>query len=69
MANEELFIDLEARIAHQDQSIQQLGDEVFRQQKQLRQLAATCQDLLEQFKALSESTFRADTGDEPPPHY
>ncbi len=69
MASEERLIDIEARIAHQEQSILQLGDEVFQQQKQLGQMQATCEYLLERIKALSEGGPEGDADDAPPPHY
>ena len=69
MATEERFINLESRIAHQDQSIHELSDELYRQRKQLEQLEATCQRLLERIRTLTEPTGNEDHGTEQPPHY
>jgi SlyX protein len=69
MATEERLIDLEARIAHQDHSLNELSDEVFRQRKQLGHLEATCKYLLERFRTLNEPTTDGDPGAEQPPHY
>jgi SlyX protein len=69
MATEEHLIELEARIAHQDQSINDLSEEIYQQSKQLQQLEATCRLLLEKFQALSESGENPEHDTEPPPHY
>ena len=69
MASEERFIDLEARIAHQDRAITELSDEIYRQRKQLDQLEATCQRLLERIRTLTEPTENENQGTEQPPHY
>jgi SlyX protein len=69
MSGEERLIDLEAKLAHQDQSIHELSEEIYQQQKRLDQLGATCEYLLEQFRLLSASAGAEDHGDEPPPHY
>ncbi len=60
------LIDLEARIAHQDQAINDLSTEIYQQQKQIEQLEATCKYLMEQSQ-LPPAT--DGQGDEKPPHY
>jgi len=69
MSTENRLIDLEAKIAHQDQSIHELSEEIYQQHKRLDQLGTTCDYLLKQFRLLSDSTGAEDRGDEPPPHY
>lgn len=69
MATEERFINLEARISHQDQSINELSDEVYRQKRQLEQLEATCHSLLDRVRTLTEPEGNEDHGTEQPPHY
>ena len=69
MATEERFINLDSRIAHQDQSIHELSDEIYRQRKQLEQLEATCQRPVERIRKLTEPTGNEDHGTEQPPHY
>lgn len=69
MVTEERFIDLEARFAHQDQSLNELSDEIFRQRKQLDSLEATCKFLLDRVRTLSEPEASGDPGTEQPPHY
>ncbi len=69
MATEERLIDLEAKIAHQDQSLNQLSDEVFRQRKQLDQLETTCRYVLDKVRTLTGPAADSDPGTEQPPHY
>ncbi len=69
MPTEARLTDLEAKIAHQEQSILELSEEIYRQQKQLTRLEQTCQTLLDQARAISESRGPANPGPEQPPHY
>lgn len=69
MPTEERLTNLEAKIAHQEQSILELSEEIYRQQKQLARLEQTCQTLLDQARAISESRGPANPGPEQPPHY
>ncbi len=69
MNHKEHLIELESRIAHQDQTIQTLGEEIYRQQKKLDHLEATCNFLVEQFKIQSDTSALTDPGTEKPPHY
>ncbi len=69
MSQEERLIELESRIAHQDHSIHTLGKEVYRQQKKLDHLEATCNFLIEQLKTNAGASPPANPGDEKPPHY
>jgi len=67
MSTETRLVDLEGRIAHQDQAINDLSNEIYQQQKQIEQLEATCKYLLEQAQ---QSPAPDDTQvDEKPPHY
>ncbi len=69
MSKEERLIELESRLAHQDHSLQTLGEEVYRQQKKLDHLEATCKFLLEQLKTPTGASPGNDPDDEVPPHY
>ena len=69
MSQDERLIDIESRIAHQDHSIQAMGDEIYRQQKKLDQLEATCDFLVEQLKTQAGASSPTDPGSERPPHY
>jgi SlyX protein len=69
MSQDERLIEIESRIAHQDHSIQAMGDEIYRQQKKLDHLEATCNFLVEQLKTQAGAASPADSGNEKPPHY
>jgi SlyX protein len=62
--------ELEARVALQDQSLLELGDEIYRQQRQIAELERKLRELTDRVKALAEPAGAPATGgDERPPHY
>ncbi|MGB5630286.1 MAG: SlyX family protein [Woeseiaceae bacterium] len=67
--SEERFIDLESRLAHQDQLLHELNDVVTGQQVKLMQLEALCQSLIERVRSIGEGGESGDPADERPPHY
>ena len=67
--SEERFIDLESRLAHQDQLLQELNDVVTRQQAKIMQLDELCKSLIARVRSIADSTPAGDPGDERPPHY
>lgn len=69
MSQDERLIDLESRIAHQEHSIQTLGDELYRQQKKLELLETKCNFLAEQLRTQAGAASPAAPADEKPPHY
>jgi SlyX protein len=68
--NEQRLINLETKLAYQEDTIQQLNDVIFAQQKQIDQLELLCQHLVDRLKELAEQ-HPADniTYTEIPPHY
>jgi SlyX protein len=67
--HEHRLIDLETRLAYQDEAIRSLSDTVARQQKQLDQLESLARQLLERVRTLNEPVFKGTPADEIPPHY
>jgi SlyX protein len=67
--SEERFVDLESKLAHQDQLLNQLNDVVTEQQAKIMQLDALCKSLLERMRSMSDAPTATDSGDERPPHY
>jgi SlyX protein len=67
MSIETRLIDLEARIAHQDQAVNDLSNEIYQQQKQIEKLETTCKYLLDQ--AQQSPSTDGHQVDEKPPHY
>jgi SlyX protein len=69
MTIEEQLIDIETKIAFQEDTLQELNELVYQQQKQLDQLEAAFKSLASRIKELSETIPVAEHGDEKPPHY
>ena len=67
--SEERFIDLESRLAHQDQLLNELNDVVTEQQAKIMQLDELCRTLIDRVRSLSEGLSAGHAGDERPPHY
>ena len=67
--NEERFINLESRLAHQDQLLNQLNDVVTEQQAKIMQLEELCKSLIQRVQSVGDRLPADDPGDERPPHY
>ena len=67
--SESRFEDIEAKVAYQEHTIQELNDRIFEQQKQIDRLEATCKILIERYRELSEQGGGIPAADEKPPHY
>jgi SlyX protein len=61
--------DLEARLAQQDQTLAEIGAEVFRQQRDIARLEEQLRVLTERLKAVASRDPNPDPLDERPPHY
>ncbi|MEO5342599.1 MAG: SlyX family protein [Gammaproteobacteria bacterium SHHR-1] len=62
------LIELETRLAFQDEAIDGLNQAVLNQQRQIERLAEQVEQLKDRLKAISPSPLGAD-GPERPPHY
>ncbi len=67
--SEERFIDLESRLAHQDQLLRELNDVVTDQQAKIMRLEELCRSLIDRVKAVGDGPQEGDPGNERPPHY
>ncbi|NOX28023.1 MAG: SlyX family protein [Gammaproteobacteria bacterium] len=67
--NENRFVDIETRIAYQEDTIQQLNDVVTKQQKQIDQLEELSRLLTDRYQSLQGVSNSTDAADEKPPHY
>ena len=67
--SEERLVDIESKLAHQDQLLNELNDVVTRQQEKLMQLEELCKSLISRVRSMGETMPGADAGDERPPHY
>ena len=66
---EERLIDLESRIAFQDETIDVLNRTVMEQQQQLESLTKEVAHLRDRLKAIAPSPLDSDEPEPPPPHY
>lgn len=69
METEQRLNELEARVAHQDQSILELSDEIYRQQKQIALLEEQARHLMERLQSVTTAAPTGDPSNEIPPHY
>lgn len=67
--NEQRIIDIESKIAFQEETLQVLNDVICEQQKQIDKLVATCKLLDERINDLLVASSDAQASDEPPPHF
>jgi uncharacterized coiled-coil protein SlyX len=68
-ATEARIDELEARLAQQDQSVLELSDELYRQQRQIAQLTEELRAVRARFDALASREPPPGSTDELPPHY
>ena len=63
------FIELETRLAFQDDTLRQLNDVVTDQQARIGELERICRHLIERLARLSDGEPKGAPADEVPPHY
>ena len=63
------FVDLESRLAHQDQLLHELNDVVTDQQARIMQLEELCRSLIDRVRSIGEGASSGSADDERPPHY
>lgn len=66
---EERLVNIETKIAFQEDLIEELNMTIYQQQKQLEQLDATCKVLARHIASLAESSGESKSVNERPPHY
>ena len=67
--NDDRVIEIETRLAHQDQMLIELNDALAKQQESIMTLEQLCASMAERLRSMGESQSVAPSGDEPPPHY
>jgi SlyX protein len=65
----ERLVELEVRVAFQEQTLQELNEVVTRQQQQIDRLAQEFETLKVQFAILAPSLVIPKEEETPPPHY
>jgi SlyX protein len=67
--SEERLVDIEFRLAHQDQLLIELNDVITQQQQKIMQLEELCGSLVDRVRSIGEAMPAEAAGDERPPHY
>lgn len=67
--NEPRFIEIETRIAYQEETLRELSDVLARQQQEIDRLRRLCETLQSRLEASADSARPASQAHEPPPHY
>ena len=67
MKNE--IIDLQIRLSHQDNHLQELDKVIYKQQQELEVLQTKVELLEKSLRTLTESNILTTTEEQPPPHY
>lgn len=61
--------ELETRLAQQDQTLIELSDELYRQQRQIARLETELRQLVDRMQTVSTPEPASSPTDEVPPHY
>ncbi len=68
--SEERLVNIETKIAFQEDMIEELNKTIYQQQKKLERLEATCEALAGHISSLAESVNQnKPAANERPPHY
>ncbi len=66
---EERLINIETKLAFQEDLIEELNKAVYQQQQKLNQLEAICSSLARHIQSLAEAGTESKAVNERPPHY
>lgn len=66
---EERLINIESKLAFQEDLIEELNKTVFQQQQRIERLEAICEALARQMRSLAEAGNEKGAANERPPHY
>ena len=67
--SEDRFIEIETKLAHQEQLVSELNDVITEQQARIMQLEQLSKSLIDRVRAIGESGGEDAPTDERPPHY
>lgn len=67
--SEERLIEIETRIAYQEDALRELSDALVRQQQEIDRLHALCQALQGALTSLATQGIQPAPAEERPPHY
>jgi SlyX protein len=63
------IVDLESKVAFQDDTIESLNDALSQQQQQLAQITYKMNHMVERLKSMQPSNIATQDEEAPPPHY
>lgn len=66
---EDRLIEIEIKLSHQEDAVEELNKVVCQQQKKIAHLEEICAALIRHVKELSDSADEQSTTNETPPHY
>lgn len=69
MSTEDRLVEIEIKLARQDDMVDTLNQLVYRQQKKIDELEALCSALARRIKDMREAATEQSPADEKPPHY
>lgn len=69
MTNEDRLVDIEIKIARQEDLVDTLNQTIYRQQKKLEELEALCSALATRIKEMRDVANERGPANEKPPHY
>lgn len=67
--NEERIIEIEIKVARQEDLVESLSQMVYQQQKKIDELEALCSALARRIKDVSSADSERQPANEKPPHY
>ena len=67
--NEQRLIDIEVKLAHHEQALEEVNEVLMNQQAQLSRLEQVCESLIERFRAISGAPASDERDETRPPHY
>jgi SlyX protein len=67
--SEDRFIDIETKLAHQEQLVSELNEVVTEQQSRIMQLEQLSKSLIDRVRAIGESGGDDGPANDRPPHY
>lgn len=69
MMNEERLVDIEIKLARQEDLVETLNQTVYRQQRKIDELEALCAALARHLKEMRAAANEGGPANEKPPHY
>lgn len=67
--SEDRLIEIEIKLSHQENAVEELNKVVCQQQKKIDHLEAVCEALIRHIKELSDGAAEQRAPNEIPPHY